>query len=107
MNIPTQITDNLDLAAKVVVDTNERILDSVVSFNRSVVDGYVRTADRIPTVDLPYADKLPTPAEAGERYIGFVDQVVSANRELTAQVVGLLPTGVAPVAKTKATKAAK
>ncbi|WP_040494562.1 hypothetical protein [Ilumatobacter nonamiensis] len=107
MDIPTQITDNIDLAAKAVVDTNERILDGVVSFHKSVVDGAVRGADKLPTVELPFADKLPTPTEAGDRYLDVVEQIVAANRDFTAQVVGMLPTGVAPVAKTKATKAAK
>lgn len=107
MNIPTQITDNIDLAAKAVVDTNERILDRVVSFNRDVVDGAVRTVGQIPTVELPFADKLPTPTEAGDRYLDVVEQIAAANRDFTAQVVGMLPTGVAPVAKSKATKAAK
>jgi len=107
MNITTQITENIDLAAKTVVDTNERILDTVVSMNRRVVDGAVRTADRVTTVELPLTDKLPTAAEAGDRYIDFVEQAVAANRDVTARVVGMLPTGVAPVAKTKATKAAK
>ena len=107
MNIPTQITDNIDLAAKTVVDTNERILDSVVEFNRTVVESAVSAADRVRTVELPFADKLPTPTEAGDRYIEFVEQIAPMNRDFTAQVVGMLPTGVAPVAKTKATKAAK
>jgi len=107
MNFPTQITDNIDLAAKTVVDTNERILDSVVSFNKTAIDGAVRTADKLPTVELPFADKLPTATEAGDRYLEVVEQIVAANRDFTARVVGMLPTGVAPVAKTKATKAAK
>ena len=107
MNVPTQITEQIDSAAKTVVDTNERILDTVVSMNRRVVDGAVETADRIPSVELPMADKLPTPAEAGARYIDFVEQAVSINRDFTKRVVGMLPTGVATTAKTKATKAAK
>ena len=107
MNVPTQITENIDLAAKTVVDANERILDTVLSVSRRVVDGAVRTADRVPTVELPLADRLPTPAEAGARYIEFVEQAVDFNRDFTARVVGMLPTGVAASAKTKATKAAK
>ncbi|MGA9277895.1 hypothetical protein [Ilumatobacter sp.] len=107
MNVPTQITENIDLAAKTAVDTHERFLDSVVSIHRTVIDNAVKTADRLPSVELPLADKLPTPAETGDRYLDFVEQVVAANRDFTAKVVGMLPTGVAPVAKTKATKAAK
>jgi hypothetical protein len=107
MNVPTQISENIDNAAKTVVDTNERILDTVVSVNRRVVDGAVRTADRMPSVELPLADKLLTPAEAGARYIDFVEQAVSVNRDFTKRVVDMLPTGVATTAKTKATKATK
>ena len=107
MNVPNQITENIDSAAKSVVDTNEQILDTIVSVNRRVVDGVVRTADRMPNVELPLNDKLLTPAEAGARYTDFVEQAVSVNRDFTARVVHMLPTGVAATATTKATKAAK
>jgi hypothetical protein len=107
MNVPTQITDNIDLAAKAVVDTNERVLDRVVEINRRVVGETVKTADRISTVEVPFADKLPTASEAGDRYLDLVEQIVATNRDFTARVVAMLPTGVATTAKTKATKAAK
>jgi hypothetical protein len=107
MEIPSQITEQIDTAAKTVIDTTERILDTVVSVNRRVVDSAVETADRLPSVELPMADKLLTPAEAGARYIDFVEQAVSVNRDFTARVVHMLPTGVAATAKTKATKATK
>ena len=107
MEFPTQITDQFDNAAKTVVDTNERVLDTVISVNRRVVDNAVETVDRLPSVELPLADKLLTPAEAGARCIDFVEQAASFNRDMTKRVVGMLPTGVATTAKTKATKAAK
>ena len=107
MEFPTQITDQFDNAAKTVVDTNEQIVDTIVSVNRRVVDNAVETADRFPTVELPLADKLLTPAEAGARYIDFVEQAASFERDMTARVIHMLPTGVATTAKTKATKAAK
>ena len=107
MEFPTQITDQFDNAAKTVVDTNERVLDTVISVNRRVVDNAVETVERLPSVELPLADKLLTPAEAGARYIDFVEQAASFNRDMTKRVVGMLPTGVATTAKTKATKAAK
>ncbi len=107
MNVPTQINENIDNVAMTFVDTNEQILDTIVSVNRRVVDGAVRTADRMPDVELPLADRLLTPAEAGDRYIDFVEQAVSMNRDFTSRVVHMLPTGVATTAKTKATKAAK
>ena len=111
MNVPTQITDNLDAAAKNFVDANERMLDTVVSVNRRMVDTAVRVnrtiADRTPKLDLPLSEKLPTPAATGARYIDFVERAASANRDFTAKVVAQLPTGVAATAKTQATKAAK
>ncbi len=107
MNIPTQITENIDTAAKTYVDVTERVLDTVVSVNRRIVDTAVEVADRAPKVDLAIVEKLPTPAETGARYIDFVERAVSANRDFTAKVVAQLPTGVAATAKTKATKAAK
>ncbi len=57
MEFPTQITDQFDNAAKAVVDTNERVLDTVISVNRRVVDNAVETVDRLPSVELPLADK--------------------------------------------------
>lgn len=111
MNVPTQITENFDTVTKTFVDANERVLDTVVSVNRRIVDTAVRMnqniADRASNIELPMADKLPTAAETGARYIDFVERAVSINRDFTAKVVAQLPTGVATSAKTKATKAAK
>lgn len=107
MNVPTQISENFDDAATAVVDTNERVLDAIIDVNNRVVDSAVRTADRLPSVELPLTDRVLTPAEAGARYMDFVEQAASMNRDFTARVVHMLPTGVATVAKTKATKAAK
>ncbi len=107
MDITTQITGNIDTAAKTYVDANQRVLDTVVSVNRRIVDTAVEIAGRAPKMELPMADKLPTPAETGARYLDFVDRAVSMNRDFTAKVVAQLPTGVAPAAKTKATKATK
>ena len=106
MNFPAQITENFDTATKTYVDANERMLDTVVDVNRRIVDTVVKVADRSPNVELPVVD-FPTPAEAGARYIDFVERAVSVNRDFTSRVVSALPTGVAATAKTKATKAAK
>ena len=111
MDITTQITDNIDTATKTFVDANERVLDTVVDVNRRIVDTAVRVneslVERAPKLEVPMADKLPTAAESGARYIEFVERAVSFNRDFTAKVVAQLPTGVAATAKTKATKAAK
>lgn len=107
MNVPTQITDNIDTASKTFVDANTRVLDTVVSVNRRIVDTAVEIAERAPKVELPMADKLPTPAETGARYIDFVERAVSVNRDFTAKVVAQLPTGTAAPAKAKATTKAR
>jgi hypothetical protein len=103
MNVPTQITENIDLASKTFVDTNDRVLDTVVSINRRVVETAVEFSDRVPSfdlpVELPLADKLPTPAEAGKQYIDFVERAVSMNRDFAARIVAQLPTA-APVKAT-------
>jgi len=110
-DLNTRITETFDNATESFVDANERMLETVVDVNRRLVDTAVRVnqnlADRAPKLDLPMAAKLPTPAETGARYIDFVEQAVSFNRDFTAKVVAQLPTGVAATAKTKATKAAK
>lgn len=109
MNIPTQITDNVDLATKTFVDVNDRVLDTVITVNRRIVDTVVDVADRVPAarVEVPFADRMPKAADAGKRYIDFVEQFASMNRDFTARVVATLPTGVAVPAKAKATRAAK
>ncbi len=107
MNVQNKITENIDTAAKTFVDANERVLETVMTLNRRMVDTAVSAADRAPKAKLPMADKFPTPAETGARYIDFVEKAVEANRDFTAKVVAQLPTGVAATAKTKATKAAK
>lgn len=117
MNVPTQITENIDLASKTFVDTNDRVLDTVVSINRRVVETAVEVADRAPSfdlpVELPLTDKLPTPAEAGKQYIDFVERAVSMNRDFAARIVAQLPTSAPvkatakPAAKTAAKPAAK
>jgi hypothetical protein len=109
MNFPTQLTDNVDLAAKTFVDVNDRVLDTVVTINRRIVDTVVEVADRVPAsrVDVPFGDRIPTAVDAGKRYIDFVERAASVNRDFTARVVATLPTGVAVPAKAKATKATR
>lgn len=109
MNIPSQITENVDQATKSFVDVNDRVLDTVVTVNRRIVDTVVEVADRVPATrfDLPFADRLPTPADAGKRYIDFVERATALNRDFTAKVIATLPTGVAVSAKAKATRTAK
>ena len=109
MNIPTQITDNVDLASKTIVDVNDRVLDTVVTVNRRIVDTVVEVADRVPAarVEVPFADRLPTVADAGKRYIDFVERAASVNRDFTARVVANLPKSAAVAPKAKAARPAK
>jgi predicted nucleic-acid-binding protein len=97
------------------IETNDRILEVVVETNRKVVDFAVKTADqvtdRIDQIDdmpeFKFAEKVPTPAETGDRYLEFVERAVELNREYTQRVVErLLDETVAPVAEKPAVKKA-
>jgi hypothetical protein len=85
-NVNDSIRENL-------TSTSDQVLDVVLDTNRRIVDLAVSTADRISAqidLDVPFADRLPTPSAAGERYLDFVEQVVSLNREMTQRVVEML-----------------
>jgi hypothetical protein len=93
-------------------ETNDRILDAVVETNRKVVDFAVKTADQVvdqldqidQVREFKFADKVPTPAETGERYLDFVDSAVELNREFTERFITslLADEGIAPVVEKKA-----
>jgi len=94
--------------------TSDRVLDAVLDTNRRIVDAAVTTADRVAeqfrsqvTVELPFADRLPTPTLAGERYLDFVERAVSLNRDMNQRVVDMIRADnakKAPVTKTVAKK---
>jgi cell division septation protein DedD len=106
-NVNDSIRENL-------TSTSDQVLDVVLDTNRRIVDLAVSTADRISAqidLEVPFADRLPTPTAAGERYLEFVEQAVSLNREMTERVVEMLQAddgnGVAATAeKATARKAA-
>lgn len=102
--IQENITGQLQSATTAVVDANTKVLDTVVETNRNVVDFAVKAAERFPTIDLPgeLPVSLPTPAEAGERYLDFVERAVSMNRELNDRIVAMLPADIKPAAAKKA-----
>ncbi|MEM9517119.1 MAG: hypothetical protein AAGA42_19890 [Actinomycetota bacterium] len=80
-------------------ETADRVLDAVLDVNRRAVDFAVTTADRVQeyTGDLPMADRLPTPAETGERYLDFVERAVQLNRDFNQRVASMIETpAVAP-----------
>lgn len=105
------LTGQIQTATTAVNDANTRMLDSVVEANRTAVDFAVKSADRLPNVELPIElpVEIPTPAEAGKRYIDFVERAVEMNRDLNARVVDMLPTDIKPkaAAKPAAKKTAK
>jgi|GEM_PF-581179 len=94
--------------------TSDRVLDAVLDTNRRVVDAAVTTADRVAeqfrsqvSVELPFADRLPTPTVAGERYLDFVERAVSLNRDMNQRVVDMITADnakKAPANKTVANK---
>lgn len=79
-------------------ETNDRVLDAIVDANRKVVDSAVKAADQLREQldqienlpEMPFADRLPTPAEAGARYIDFVERAADLNREFAHRVADAL-----------------
>jgi len=94
-NIPTFDTPTYDKAAvaalaEKVVAANERVLDVVVDANRRLADAAVTSADRAAEalpVALPFAGKLPTPAESAASYLDFVERAAAVNREFNQRVL--------------------
>jgi len=99
----TSITDSVNDAmndnniTERFTTTSDRVLDAVLDTNRRIVDAAVTTADRVAeqfrsqvTVELPFADRLPTPTVAGERYLDFVERAVSLNRDMNQRVVDMI-----------------
>ena len=85
-NVNDSIRENL-------TSTSDQVLDVVLDTNRRIVDLAVSTADRISAqidLEVPFADRLPTPSVAGDRYLDFVEQAVSLNRDMTQRVVEML-----------------
>ena len=81
-NVNDSIRENL-------TSTNEQVLDVVLDTNRRIVDLAVSTADRISVqidLEVPFADRLPTPSAAGERYLDCVAQAVALKREMPQRV---------------------
>jgi len=115
-SINDSVTDaiNDNNIAERFTTTSDRVLDAVLDTNRRIVDAAVTTADRVAeqfrsqvTVELPFADRLPTPTLAGERYLDFVERAVSLNRDMNQRVVDMIRADnakKAPVTKTVAKK---
>ena len=93
-------------------ETADRVLDAVLDANRRVVDFAVTTADRVQEYapELPMSDRVPTPSEAGERYLEFVERAVEMNRDFNQRVASMIETPAVapkPAAKKASTTAKK
>ncbi len=112
----TKFNEQLDTATANYTSTNDKVLDAVVDANRKAVDFAVKTVDSITKavdvpampkmpVELPFADRFdmpefPTAAEAGKRYLSFVERAADLNRDLNERVVEMLKIdGIKPVVK--------
>ena len=102
------INDN-DIGER-IANTSDQVLDAVLDANRRIVDIAVTTADRVAdqiNVELPFADRLPTPTVAGERYLEFVERAVSLNRDMNQRVVEMITADNARAASEKVVARAK
>ena len=84
--------------------TSDQVLDAVLDANRRIVDIAVTTADRVAeqiNVELPFADRFPTPTVAGERYLDFVERAVSLNRDMNQRVADMIKVDTARAASDK------
>lgn len=97
-----KIDGQLRKATEGALETNDRYFDAVLDANRRAVKFAVTTADRViegtPEMpyDLPFADRVPSPSEAGDRYLDVFERAVQANRDFNERVIKMLE--VEPVA---------
>ena len=115
--IITKINDQLETATTNYTSTNDKVLDAVIDANRKAVDFAVKTVDAITkAVEVPAMPELPfagrfelpeflTAAEAGKRYISFVERAADMNRDLNGRIIDMLKIEEAkPAAKKAAAK---
>jgi hypothetical protein len=122
--IITKINGQLETATANYTSTNDKVLDAVIDANRKAVDFAVKTVDAITKAvevpampELPFTGRFelpefPTAAEAGKRYISFVERAADMNRDLNGRVMDMLkieeakkPVAKKPVAKKPVAKA--
>ncbi len=90
--------------------TSDEVLDAVLDTNRRIVDFAVTTADRVADqvkFEVPFADSLPTPTVAGERYLEFVERAVSINRDMNHRVAEMIKADNAKAASDKVVATAR
>jgi hypothetical protein len=114
--IITKINGQLETATTNYTSTNDKVLDAVIDANRKAVDFAVKTVDAITKAvevpampELPFAGRFelpefPTAAEAGKRYISFVERAADMNRDLNGRVIDMLKIEEAKPAKKTAAK---
>jgi hypothetical protein len=108
-NTVTNIFDDNEISERFTT-TSDQVLDAVLDANRRIVDVAVTTADRVAEqikVELPFAERFPTPTEAGERYLEFVERAVSLNRDMNQRVAEMITADNAKAASDKVVSAAK
>jgi 2-hydroxychromene-2-carboxylate isomerase len=104
--LTSTVTDamNDNNISKRFTTTSDQVLDAVLDANRRIVDLAVTTADRVSeqlNVELPFADRFPTPTVAGERYLEFVERAVSLNRDMNQRVAEMITVDNAKAAADK------
>lgn len=77
----------MDTVLDPVVEVQERVIEAIAGTKQPVVDAVTRVVEvlleRLPAVPaLPYADKLPTPAELVDNQAKFAAKLVSTNKSV-------------------------
>ncbi|HEV2452488.1 MAG TPA: hypothetical protein VGS62_11250 [Streptosporangiaceae bacterium] len=94
-----------------VLETIRKSQEAVVDAVRKWSDSVQSVTPSLPVPALPFADKLPSPADVVANAYDFAGQLLAAQRQFAEDVIeaaapALTATGGAPAAK-KATPAAK
>ena len=72
-----------DQFLSIVRKSQEIALDAI----RTMVDSIQTITPRIPSVDLPFADKLPKPQDVVARGYDFAEKLLSSQRQFADEVV--------------------
>ena len=107
-----QINEFTSTAVENFTTTSDRVLDAILDGNHKAVDVWVKTADQVveQLPEMPWAESVPTPAEAGTSYLDFVERAVEANRDFNRRVAEMLsadPVVAAKDAQENVTKVVK
>ena len=107
--MPIEMNEIANNAAENFTTTSDRVLDAILDGNRQVVESVVKTADdvteRLP--EMPWAERVPTPEEAGKNYMDFVERAVQANRDFNHRVAEMITADPAEAVKDAQERASK